>query len=359
MPQSHSKKILIVPLDWGLGHTTRCIPIIQEMRNQGCEIHVGGTEVTNILLQKEFPNLTYHSYPSYGVSYTVKASAFLWSIIKQMPRVAKVVRAEKQITRLLNKKHGFDIIISDNRFGVRDSMSKNVFITHQLNVLVPQSSILQAITNFFNHKYINQYDKILVPDVAQQILSGKLTNMTGIKKQIVYLGNLSRWNKSDDIVQVEKGSVLAILSGPEPQRTMLENKLIEQSSLFKGKLTIVRAKPKGKSTPIVEGVNFYNHLRADQLRQKVLEHDVIISRAGYSTIMDLVAVKKHAILIPTPGQTEQEYLSNYLAEQCLFHFYNQKNFELEKAVATFHETSWGEFPDLENDLRAIIAELIK
>lgn len=358
MAHARSKKILLVPLDWGLGHTTRCIPIIKQLIALGCEVQLGGTDITNALLKKEFPDLVYHSYPSYAVSYPEKASDFLKHIIKQMPSVALAVSKERKLTQALVDTHKFDIIISDNRFGVQDKRCKSIFITHQLNVLLPQSKLLAWLTNWKNHGYINRFDKVLVPDNMDSLLSGVLTNTNGIKIPIEYLNNLSRWNYEKQVITKEE-SVLAILSGPEPQRTLLEKMLIEQSANLDIELTIVRAKPNEKKVPKNKEITFYNHLDAASLQKRVQESEVVISRAGYSTIMDLVAVQKNAILIPTPGQTEQEYLAEYLENQKLFHFYNQENFDLKEAMAKFKLETWSTFPVFENRLKEILENVIR
>lgn len=357
MPEAASKKILLVPLDWGLGHTTRCIPIIKELLAQNVLLEIGGTEITNALLQKEFPTLTYHLYPSYAVSYPEKAGDFLAHIFKQMPKIVRAVLQEKKITHQLVTQKKFDIIVSDNRFGVRDKRCYNLFITHQLNVLVPQSKILAWFTNWKNHAYINKFQQVLVPDNAAQLLSGALTNTRGIKISVDYLGNLSRWQLNKNVEESE-GSILAILSGPEPQRTMLENLLVAQAENVKSQMTIVRAKPKDEHLPTADGVTFYNHLNAQELQQLAQQSEIIISRAGYSTIMDLVAVQKHAILIPTPGQTEQEYLAEYLAAHNLFHFYNQDNFDFVSAIKKFQTEDWKAFPVFENKLKEILKKIL-
>ncbi len=357
MASSDSKKILIVPLDWGLGHTTRCIPIIKVLIELGHEVHIGGTDITNSLLGSEFPDLAFHSFPSYSITYPKNGKQFLNHILKLTPGIAKTVREERKRTQSLQKRYGFDIILSDNRFGVRNKNCRNIFISHQLNLSVPQSKIAERCANWINSYFINKYDRVGVPDWESQILSGCLSNKTKIRSEVIYLGSLSRWHQKE-LPNKRRFDLLVLLSGPEPQRSLLENLIIAQAQELTIKLAIVRAKPKEKDVPKHEGITFYNHLSADKLQELAKQSEIIISRAGYTTIMDLLAINKHAILIPTPGQTEQEYLAEHLNKLNLFTFYNQDALEVSKAILEFKCKTWGGFPKNENKLKEKVQELI-
>ena len=319
-------------------------------------MQIGGTQVTNSLLKSEFPNLTYHLFPSYGISYPQKGEEFLRHIVRQLPRIASVIKEEGRITERLAKQYQFDLIISDNRFGVRASAVKNIFISHQLNLSIPQSSIVERIANWINRRYINKYDQVAIPDWESHLLSGDLSNTKGIKPKFTFLGNLSRWN--DTGLNKEQKGLLVILSGPEPQRSLFEDMIAAQSAHIEESISIVRAKPADTVLPKHDGIKFYNHLAAGALQQLVEESAIIISRAGYSTIMDLVAVRKHGVLIPTPGQTEQEYLVEHLQAMNLFTFYNQSSFNLVDAISEFNKKEWGEFPSSEINLKKKVEALI-
>ncbi len=357
MPHS-PKKILIVPLDWGLGHTTRCIPIIRELLANNCEVHVGGTQTTNALLQAEFPHLQFHLFPSYKISYPKKGDSFLWKMFWQLPRISKAINKEWLRTRHLHNKHGYHTIISDNRFGVRNRFAQNIFISHQLNLEMPNSKSIELIVNIINRTYINQYQQVWVPDNEERVLSANLSRTKGIKIPVRYLGNLSRWQKLETSITL-KNQILVILSGPEPQRSILESDMIHQANVCKFLLVIVRAKPNTTDNLKADNIIFYNHLSGSELQKLAEESAVVISRAGYSTIMDMVAIEKHAILIPTPGQSEQEYLAEHLANKKLFHFYNQENFTLNEAVKKYQLANWNEFPSFQNLLKKIIEEVIR
>ncbi len=356
MSDNSSKKILIVPLDWGLGHTTRCIPIIKELQVLGHQVHIGGTTITNALLKKEFPNLSYHLFPSYGITYPKNGKDFLRHIITQLPRLAGVIAREKKLCQRLMLEQRYDVIISDNRFGVRAFGSKNIFISHQLNLSVPQSPWAERLANWINKRYINRFDAVAVPDNKQHLLSGILSNTKGIRPSITFLGNLSRWERID--LDSELQGILVILSGPEPQRTMLEDMIIRQAVNIETPISVVRARLDDIPFPSHEKIKFYNHLSANALQALVNKSQYIISRAGYSTVMDLMAVHRNGILIPTPGQTEQEYLAAHLKAMNLFTFYNQEQFDLVEAIKEFNKKEWGDFPLSNQNLRNILIDLI-
>ena len=358
MPSPSSKKILLVPLDWGLGHTTRSIPIIQELLALGHEVHLGGSAMTQVIFKEEFSELPFYDFPSYGISYPQRGNKFMSHIVKLLPRIYKAIRLEKKRTQELMCQHNFDIIFSDNRFGVQASGAVNIMLSHQLNLLVPQSKLAGSIANFCNSYFINQFDKVAIPDFENSILSGALSSDSGIMPKAYFLGNLSRWSLSKNQDYKERSGVLVILSGPEPQRTILEDLIIEQSQEIKNEITIVRALPQSNLLPESEKIRFYNHLPGPQLQALVEKSEVVLSRAGYTTIMDLLAVNRHAILIPTPGQTEQEYLAENLQGQNLFLFYPQKGFNLKRALKEFKEKKWGRFPKTSGLLSDRLAELM-
>jgi UDP:flavonoid glycosyltransferase YjiC (YdhE family) len=356
MPSAPSKKILLVPLDWGLGHTTRCIPIIQELLALGHDVHLGGAELSKAILKEEFPNLPFYEFPSYGISYPKKGNQFMKHIVGLLPQINKAIRFEKKRTHQLMVEHTFDIIFSDNRFGVRADGAINIILSHQLNLLVPQSKLVEKLANFCNAYFINKFDRVAVPDFKTDAISGDLSNSSAIKPDVFYLGTLSRWSFSEQAMKSRKG-ILVILSGPEPQRTLLEYMIIDQADET-AELTIVRALPQTNVLPKSKNIKFYNHLPSAQLRALVEKSEIVVSRAGYTTIMDLIAVKKNAILIPTPGQTEQEYLGRYLERQNLFLFYGQKEFDLQVALKDYKEKKWNRFPSVTSSLSEKLINLM-
>ena len=221
-----------------------------------------------------------------------------------------------------------DLIIADNRYGLYHKTTPAIFITHQLHIQ-SGNAWLDKIIRKINYRYINRFSRCWIPDTGtSDNLAGKLAHPNVLpEKPVDYIGPLSRFSKKNT---TEKFNLTILLSGPEPQRSIFENILLSQISEVKGKIAFVRGLPDAVSIPDVQqdGLEFYNHLPAEQLEQVLNESQLIVSRAGYSTIMDLVALEKKAILVPTPGQTEQEYLAASLHEKRFFFSAEQDHFSL-------------------------------
>lgn len=324
------KRILIAPLDWGLGHATRCIPIIQTLLNQGNEVMIASSGLALNLLKEEFPQLTFFQLPSYKATYS-KWLPLMIRVFWQSPYFFYVIRKEHVIVNKLIENHKIDIVISDNRYGCYSKKTKSVFITHQLTIQMPKALIwLHGFVNYFNHHLIKRFNTCWVPDFPDQRLSGALTTSP---LPVFFIGSVSRFSKSE--IQPKKlYDILFLLSGPEPQRTLLEQKLISQLINYQGKVMFVRGLP-GVHTKIQShptDVEIINHLKASKLQHVIESSEIIISRSGYTTVMDLYALESKAIFIPTPGQTEQEYLAEKLKQANIVYSDNQCTFNLHEAI---------------------------
>lgn len=298
--------ILVAPLNWGLGHATRCIPIIQFLIDQGKTVTMATDGEALDLLREEFPTLDYLTLPTYNVKYK---GANLWSIvIMNVPNVLKAIIAEYFALKRISKSMKIDLIISDSRFGFRHSKLTNYFITHQLN-LQSDNRILHWVMNYINQKLLNAFDLCIIPDYKDNRLSGKLSQSTRIKNKL-YIGALSRFKKSILPILYDKAY---ILSGPEPGRTVLENRIIEKIEETQEKIIIVRgtnlAPDISNSNP---NITILELVGSKKLNDIILQSETVVSRSGYTSIMDYYTLGTKAILIPTQGQPEQEYLARYL-----------------------------------------------
>lgn len=356
-------RILVAPLDWGLGHATRCIPIIRELMAQGCDVWLAGEGAQEHLLKAEFPSLPFLNLPGYRIKYSKTKKGLIWKMIKQGPKMQRAIQYENKWLKKAIRQYHFDAVISDNRFGLFHKNIPCVFITHQLYIKSPAGKWTEKILQKRNYRYINQFDQCWVPDaVSDMNLGGELSHPKKIPDITVkYTGPLSRFSfLSNSKEEIQKDHLLIILSGPEPQRSILENKIVKDISDYPGTATIVRGLP--GSSSIIPSTNhffFYNHLPADELFKEMLKAEYVISRCGYSTVMDLTALQKKSILIPTPGQTEQEYLSGYLLQKQFAYCIHQKEFILADVLLKakqfdykFSETNSG------NNLRQVITDFI-
>jgi UDP-N-acetylglucosamine transferase subunit ALG13 len=322
-------RILVAPLDWGLGHATRCIPIIKELLGNDCDVWLAGEGPQETLLRSEFPHQPFLSLAGYNIEYSRTSGGLLLKLLLQLPQVLSSIRAEHRWLNRSIKIHGFDAVISDNRFGLYHSYVPSVFITHQLSIKSPLGKWNERILRKWNYKYINRFKECWVPDlVGENNLAGELSHpMTMPRSPVKYIDVLSRFEKKEE--REIKDQLLFILSGPEPQRTILENKIINEVCHYPGTATIVRGLPSMQSViPSTGMIKFYNHLSAKELNEEIEKADWVISRSGYSTIMDLAKLQKKSILIPTPGQTEQEYLAKELWQKRIAFGVEQKEFYL-------------------------------
>lgn len=324
-----SKRILVAPLNWGLGHATRCIPIIHALLNHGHQPYLASDGVALSLLQKEFPDLPSFELPSYKIKYAEKGRNFKLKMIWDSPKVVKAMSKEKKRVKKLVKEHQIDGIISDNRLGVFYKKIPCVFITHQLNVLSGNTTWMSSKAH---QKIIKKFDACWVPDVKDKPnLTGKLGHLKKSKMSIEYLGPLSRFEKmdSDQIYDL-----MVLLSGPEPQRTLLEERLLKELQWFEGKILFVKGKIEDSQTK--EEIKtqkgsmiIFNFMQSEELETAINQSSKVLCRSGYTTVMDLAKLEKKAFFIPTPGQYEQEYLARRLQKQNLVPYSTQNNFKLE------------------------------
>ncbi|MBN8673889.1 MAG: glycosyl transferase family 28 [Chitinophagales bacterium] len=355
-------RILVAPLDWGLGHATRCIPIIRELLALDCGVWLAGEAAQEVLLREEFPGLPFLQLEGYRARYAASAAGLLWQMLLQAPRFLQIIKNEHAWLKKMVAEYHFDAVISDNRFGLYHKKIPTVFITHQLAIKSPLGKWSERLIQKRNYSYINRFAECWIPDEEKNGLAGILSHpgtMPGIPAK--YIGSLSRFNYYVEENKENNKHLLFILSGPEPQRSLLEDKIVHEIAHYNGTATIVRGLPSEKSLlPSTNMIRFYNHLPAEELEKEINKAAYVISRSGYSTIMDMAALQKKTILIPTPGQTEQEYLAEYLTEKKMALCISQKNFSLLPAIAKATSFSYQPFPVNTSDaLKKTISSFIQ
>ncbi len=353
-------RILVAPLDWGLGHATRCIPLIKELLANDCAVWLAGEGAQEELLKKEFPELPFLQLPGYRIRYARSKYGLAWKLLLQWPRLKKTVQEENIWLKDAVKKYSFDAVISDNRYGLHHPSIPCIFITHQLTIKSFFGSWLEKILQRINYRYINRFTECWVPDnESRPTLAGGLSHPEKMPSVPVrYTGPLSRFTKQETAEQ--KNHLLILLSGPEPQRSILEKKILEEISHYPGTATIVRGFPGSSSiVPSTSMIQVYNHLPAAALAEEINKAEWVISRSGYSTVMDMTAMQKECILIPTPGQTEQEYLALYLSENRIAPFLQQKDFSIDTALEKAKQFPYVFLPaNNDNGLKKVIKGLI-
>ena len=319
------RNILVAPLNWGLGHATRCIPIINNLIDEGFNVILASDGSALALLKKEFPALQALELPSYHIEYAKKASNFKWKIIKNSPKTIKAIVTEKKILKKWIADYDLNGVISDNRLGMHSKKIPSVFITHQLTVLSGKTT---WISSKIHQTVIKKFEECWVPDTkTTPNLSGKLGHLPKTKLRLKYIGVLSRFQKLD-IPIIYK--IMVLLSGPEPQRSMLEEKLKEELENYPEKVVFIKGKVEVEQKSWQDkNITFYNFMQTKQLEKTFNESEFVVCRSGYTTILDLAKIQKKAFFIPTPGQFEQEYLAKKLKKQGLIPMAKQDNFKLE------------------------------
>lgn len=320
--------VLIAPLDWGLGHVTRCIPIIKAFKQLNWNVIIATNETGKIVLQQEFAELGIVYLKGYNIKYAVNPQNFMLKIIAQVPKIIAAIKFEHQWLQRFLQHQKVDLIISDNRFGFYSPRIKSIFITHQLQIKTP-FKWLDALVQKVNYSYINRFTNCWVVDVnSTKNAAGVLSHP--VKPPAInteYLGLLSRfeWRQTTG----EKYNYCIVISGPEPQRTFLEKLILKDIEKLKGNVLLVRGKPKaGEQIKAAGNIVIENHLTGNRLQQALEQSEYIIARSGYTTVMEILSLRKKSILIPTPGQTEQEYLAEKLQQQHLCFCVQQNNFNL-------------------------------
>jgi uncharacterized protein (TIGR00661 family) len=340
------KHILVAVLDWGLGHATRSILVINALLEKGCTVSIAGNGQSLELLKQEYPLLNFYELSSYNVMYSSKRP-FMFNIFLQLPKFLNAIKSEhKQIEQLISK-NKFDAVISDNRYGCWSNGLPSALITHQLNLQMPRSLIwLSGFINYFNHHQIKKFTTCWVPDFNINTTTGKLSEPRNLKVQ--FIGMLSRFKPNH--IKVDDNLTLAIVSGPEPQRTNFEEILTKEMEKQTRECIIVRGMPGGveKKHPRIK---FINHLKSNELSELIQQAGIIVSRSGYSTIMDLASLsKKQIVFVPTPGQTEQEYLAEQLKSRNIAVMQRQSEFDLAKAIEAVKGYVGFDKPDQETNL---------
>ena len=353
-----SSRVLVAPLDWGLGHATRCVPIIERLLAEGHEVVIAADGYPLRFLRREFPHLDWVKFEGLKVEYADGQSQ-VSAMLRQLPRFLRDIWREHKRLKEIVRMYDIDMVVSDNRFGLWYRGVYSVYMTHQLMVKMPRGlEWMEWAVWRFHRWFIKHYDECWVPDIeGDGNLSGDLSHKYPLLENTKFIGVLSRFSSEnvewgDVRVEAEaldlqqRYDVVAVLSGPEPHRRNLEKQITDnrlqitddsQQSTVNSQQTLTPSEqssrpPKtGGQYKIVnsqqsllivqglpeddlrlaehrDGVDYIPHLPTGLLQWYMQEAEEIVCRSGYSSIMDLHTIGRKAHLIPTPGQTEQEYL---------------------------------------------------
>lgn len=321
------KNILISPLDWGLGHASRLIPMLKYLEAEGHHLMIAVNVLTKVILKEQITKADFFELPSYRIKYSASASFITFAALA--PRIIKAKKEESQWVEKFIAEHKVDLIISDSRFGFRHPDIKSVIISHQLKLQFPKGwARIGARAQKVNEKWLSEFDEVWVPDEENHYLSGELSNNMQLKTQ--FIGIQSRMVKEESHRPEAEPYILCVLSGPEPQRSILEQKIRQQSPQIKEHVIIIGGRPDKPSTVFnCANTTYHHHLDSKTLAHYIQHAELVISRSGYSSLMDYYQLEcKKVFLIPSPGQSEQIYLAKRMKEMRVCDFAFQRSFSL-------------------------------
>ncbi len=328
------KNILFGVLNWGLGHATRSIPVINNLLKLGYSPIIASDGVALDYLKKEFPDLIFEELPSYRIRY--KFENLLLQSLYLAPKISSAIRKEQKDLQILVKKHRAIAVISDNRLGFYCKEIPSAYISHQNKII---AGFPFSTANWIHHYFIKKFNQFWIPDFEKQPgLSGKLGHSKKRHPKTKYIGPLSRFSKYAFSPKQKVYDVLVLLSGPEPQRSLLEKMLFDQLKHWQGKFLIIRGKEGGLPEKN-ENIEIKNLVLSHELPDLILKSKMVISRSGYSSLMDYYFLKNQALLIPTPGQTEQVYLAEKCKSEGSFYSVNQDKLDLKNDLVKAKEYS--------------------
>ena len=355
--------ILISPLDWGLGHAARCIPVISELIKAGHKVTLAGYGRSLIMLRKEFPLLECIELKGFSPSYARSGNMVL-HLFLLLPRFIKTIIYEhRDINKLIEQFH-FDIIISDNRYGLWNKSVTSILITHQIMIKTPGwLRFAEYFLYLVCRLMISRFDECWIPDEKEGPgMSGDLSHKYALPANAKFIRPLSRfqkpepsYNKADNDIKI-----IAIISGPEPQRSIFEQLVTKQLRGLKEESMIIGGKPESTQTSIINtNLTILPYLETAGLKSAISEASLVVCRSGYSSIMDMQALGAKALFVPTPGQTEQIYLAKLHQQAGSVLWCDQENMNLESNIPEALQ-----FPGFKpkagiNGLSAAIADLKK
>lgn len=339
--------MLVAPLNWGLGHATRCIPIIHWLLEQNCQVIIGAHGKAGNLLQQEFPELDYVETPGAEIRYSQNKILFPFLLGWQMPKFLKQIRDEKKWLAQQIVYRKLDAVIADNRYGMNNPSIRTVLITHQLLIKTGQGFWMDRLLQKIGYGLLEKFEEVWVPDYkGAWALAGELSNPKLLPKiPIRYLGVLNRFhNRSNITTAPQKAHLLFLISGPEPQREIFEKLIVQSLSNFTGSFTLIKGKPaltaESTSAPadtlsLLYGeprANIYEHLDSAALQDEIDKATLIICRSGYTSLMELLPQQKKLVCVPTPGQPEQEYLAIHCEQKKWTARLTQEKFSIEEVL---------------------------
>jgi UDP:flavonoid glycosyltransferase YjiC (YdhE family) len=335
MEKSKFKKIFIAPLNWGLGHATRDLPLIKAFLARGDKVYIAAAGRSLKLLQTEASKCIFVDFPDYPIRYPKTGFFVTKFMLVNFPKMLFAMWKEQRALKKLHKEYNFDFIVSDNRFCLYIPRVKCYLISHQLRYILPWPiGKLEWLPEYFNYLFFKNYDKIIIPDARDaSVLTGNLSHkMRFIPKHKLYYAGILTDIVGKDPRQVADLDYFIIVSGPEPQRTKFEQIIFKEVKKLKGNVVVALGKAEANYKIRQANVIFYAFLNREEISSYLQRAKFIIGRSGYTSIMEMVELEKRGMFVPTPGQIEQEYLGKFYLQNGWCYCIGQHEFNLDKAL---------------------------
>ena len=338
--QPQKKRVLVCPLNWGLGHASRCIPLIRRLQLAGFEVIVAADGRALALLQTEFTEITCIRLPGFSPRFSAGAKLTGEMLMWVPLLIWHSVMEHRKLSSLVDT-YKINAVISDNRFGLFTHKAVSVFITHQIMIKAPRIlSFIEPMLYRINRFFIQRYDYCWIPDLpGSENLSGDLSHKYPLPLNAHFIGLLSRFSKNNKSGFTMNGPILAVLSGPEPQRTVFEALILKQLDTLNQSVIIIRGIPEHIiHAEFSTHAMMLAHMKPEELSQAIADSRLVICRTGYSSLMDMAVLgKREVLMIPTPGQTEQEYLATRLQAKGWFNVQNQRDLNMNSAILSVNK----------------------
>jgi uncharacterized protein (TIGR00661 family) len=332
--------VIYAVCSWGLGHATRSLPVIRKLIDENNNITIISNGRSLDLLKKELGNaIDYIDIPDYPMLLSENSRQFMAKSVIYWPVfIRKMQSGLSKVTKML-KNMNCDVIVSDGRYDVYSKKIPSFFISHQIRIMNPlRIRMFETGSEIFNMFFFKRFVGVIVPDYKDDNLSGDLShNLRKIdENKIHYIGVLSDFKKKKTKKDID---YLISITGPEPQRSFLQEKLLSQINNLNGNIVITLGKTEIKDKHINDNITTYSFLKKQEREDLLNRAKLIISRTGYSTILDLAVIGAKALMTPTPGQVEQVYLSEYHNKKGTFFSVDQEKINLTKDVEIAKKTT--------------------
>lgn len=333
MGNSKTPKILFTILNMGLGHVSRSLPLINDLRSRGIQLYIGSSGRSLLFLQDEVQNTGFIELPDYELTYSQKGVS-LPILFSQIPSLLGKIHQEHNVIESVIERENINLVLSDHRYGCYSHQVPSIFISHQLRFITPPYlRLFEFVGTGFNKWFHQKYDKVVVPDIlkgSEGIISGKLSRQDHDKKYF-FTGIMSSLYKMENCQQ--DIDILISVSGPEPQRTIFEQIVRSQMEMMEGNIIVLLGKPESGVIEEPRGhLKIIHHASRKLMNDLLNRAKLVVTRPGYSTIMEIAELGKKALFIPTLGQTEQLYLAERLVKNGWFYSVSQNKLNLSKDI---------------------------